>query len=110
MDIKVEVVAEPITSLALVVYGDKLVVYIPKNIAPHEVIFLVSSLLNQESHQMLKMVDSEKFITIRCDAIDTTEIDSVVLKVEPHSDYVSAFGQDSIIDIFISEFTFNETN
>jgi hypothetical protein len=106
MNIKVEVVEQSITDLALLVYEDRLEILVPNKVTVHEVIFLVTSLLNQESNQILKVKNSERFVTIGCDPIDVSKINEVVLKVEPHANFVSAFGDDELIDMFISKFSF----
>lgn len=109
MNIKLEVVEQEITDLALQVYGNRLGVYVTNKNTAHEVIFLIAALLGQNSKQMLNMLDTGRAACITCDGIDIGKIETVIIKVEPEFDFVSRYGAEEIVDAPTSEFFFEPT-
>lgn len=106
MKVSVDIVYLKIDSLAIQAYDNKLNIFVPNKVSIFEVIYLVATLLNQDAKQQLRVKGKEQSVLITSEAVDISKIDEVLIKVEPHSDYISAYGLDEIIDMAKSVFLF----
>jgi len=106
MRINVEVVDEKIDALSLQVMNGKLVAYVPNKTCVNEVIYLIAALSGNGSKQELSTTSLSRTISVTCEAIDLSAVSEVVFRVEPQSDFVCAFGEDAVIDMSKSTFSF----
>lgn len=107
MNIKVEVVDDLFSDLSLmVVQNSWLEISIPNKITVPEVIFLIASVFNQNSEQILKVLDKENVLRITCSGFDANLIDTIIFKVPATVDFKSSFGEGRVIDIKGSKFSF----
>lgn len=117
MNIKVEVIDEVIKDIRISVvldkpnvpvkYGNKLDIYVPNKTSAYEVIFLISSLLSQNSNQYLKVLDKENEILVTCTGVYIPEIEEVTIKLESSCEFISPFNGNNTIDNLNSQFLFS---